>query len=108
MKLPTSLPQQQAPQPVQQIIQQPAHYQQPHQPRPPIPAPQGPSQVVVTDVNIPMGSMVMLALKWMIACIPAMIVMWIFMGVLAAVFGGLIAGLVGLGGGGGSIPPSMP
>jgi len=44
-------------------------------------------RVVVTDVQIPFGSMVVLLVKWALAAIPAMIILL----VLGSMFGGVIA-----------------
>ena len=54
------------------------------------------SEVVVTDVQIPFGSMVVLIIKWTIASIPAMLIVVILGLIASVVLGGLFAGLVGL------------
>ncbi|HEX9938371.1 MAG TPA: hypothetical protein VGB15_14645 [Longimicrobium sp.] len=56
-----------------------------------------PNRVVVTDVQIPFGDMVLLILKMMLAAIPAYILLFIVFSVLFAIFGGVLAGLMGLG-----------
>jgi len=48
------------------------------------------SKVEVTDINMPFSSMVWFMVKWAIASIPAIIVLWL----LFVMFGGLITGLV--------------
>ena len=49
--------------------------------------------VVITDIDMPFGSMVRFIVKWVIASIPALIILWIIMalfaGVLALLFGGV-------------------
>ena len=50
-----------------------------------------PSRVVVTDVQIPFGSMVVLILKFALASIPAAIILFI----LFAVFAGIFSAVVG-------------
>ena len=58
------------------------------------------SRVVVTDVEMPFGSMVTFMIKWALASIPAFLVLaaiGLVVGlILAALFGGAIAGLAGL------------
>jgi len=52
-----------------------------------------PQRVTVTDVDMPFGSMVVFIFKWTLASIPALILLFIVVGVCAAIFGGMIAGL---------------
>ena len=47
------------------------------------------SKVEVTDINMPLFSMVWFMVKWAIASIPAIIILWM----LFVIFGGLIGGL---------------
>jgi hypothetical protein len=47
------------------------------------------SKVEVTDINMPFFSMVWFMVKWAIASIPAIIILWL----LFVMFGGLLAGL---------------
>ena len=47
------------------------------------------SKVEVTDINMPFFSMVWFMVKWAIASIPAIIILWM----LFVMFGGLIGGL---------------
>ena len=51
-----------------------------------------PQSVVITDIDMPFGSMVRFIVKWVIASIPALIILWIlfaiFLGILAFLFGG--------------------
>ncbi len=54
-------------------------------------------RVVITGVQIPFGDMVVLILKFVLASIPAYIVIFIFIGILSAIFGGLLTGLMGAG-----------
>jgi len=44
--------------------------------------------VVLTDVRIPFGRMVLIILKWFLASIPAMIIVWLCMFLLALAVGG--------------------
>ena len=48
--------------------------------------PARPARVVVVDVDMPMGAMVRLLVKWAIASIPAMLILLLI--------GGLLAGLI--------------
>ena len=47
------------------------------------------SKVEITDINMPFFSMVLFMVKWAIASIPAIIILWM----LFVMFGGLIGGL---------------
>ncbi|KPK18264.1 MAG: hypothetical protein AMJ67_10725 [Betaproteobacteria bacterium SG8_41] len=51
----------------------------------------GTQQVVVTDIKIPFWSMVVLMVKWTLAAIPAIVILFIlgfiFFAVFAAIFG---------------------
>lgn len=48
------------------------------------------SHVVITDIKMPFLSMVVFMVKWAIAAIPALIILAILVGIIAAVFGGLV------------------
>jgi len=50
----------------------------------------------ITDVNIPFGRMIVIILKWMLASIPAMIVMYIIMFGIMLLFVGGVGGLAAL------------
>ena len=50
----------------------------------------GEQKVVVTDVRIPFMSMVVLMVKWVIASIPAMIILGTFAAIVAGLFGTII------------------
>jgi len=52
-----------------------------------------PVKVVISDFDMPFGSMVVFIVKWTLASIPALIILFIVGVVLAAVFGGVVAGL---------------
>lgn len=52
----------------------------------------GRQEVVVTDIKIPFLSMVVLLVKWALAAIPALIILFLIFGVLGAIFGGLFHG----------------
>jgi hypothetical protein len=47
------------------------------------------SEVVVVDVKIPFLSMVTLLVKWALASIPAIIILFIIGALLSALFGGI-------------------
>jgi hypothetical protein len=51
---------------------------------------------IITDIRIPFGRMVAIILKWMLASIPAMILMYLIMFVIMIVFAGGIGGLTAL------------
>ena len=53
-------------------------------------------KVVVADFNMPFTSMVSFMIKWVLAAIPAILILSIFLLIISAVFGGCIAGLTGL------------
>jgi hypothetical protein len=46
-------------------------------------------QVSVRDVSMPFGSMVVFILKWTLASIPAMLILFLIAMVLAGLFGGM-------------------
>ena len=52
-----------------------------------------PTRVQVTDINMPFASMVGFMVKWAIASIPALIILFFIVGIGAAVFGGVMAAL---------------
>jgi hypothetical protein len=51
-------------------------------------------QIVITDLDIPFNRLVVFILKWVLASIPAMIILWIFVAILAALFSGIFGGLL--------------
>jgi hypothetical protein len=51
-------------------------------------------EVQITDINIPFMSMVTLMVKWAIASIPAMIILFIMGAILTGIFGGILGGLI--------------
>jgi len=53
------------------------------------------NEVVVTDIQMPFLSMVFFMVKWVIASIPAFIILFIVFSVVAAIFGGVLFGLGG-------------
>ena len=61
--------------------------------------PAGAGRVVIAGVDIPFGDLVMLIIKVALASIPAYIILFILFMAVAAVFGGLFAGLAGMAGG---------
>ncbi|MEA2098300.1 MAG: hypothetical protein U9P70_04500 [Patescibacteria group bacterium] len=50
-------------------------------------------EVVVTDIQMPFGSMVVFMIKWAIATIPAAIILFILGVILMGILGGIGAGL---------------
>jgi hypothetical protein len=59
------------------------------------------THVVVTDIRIPFLSLMILTIKWVLASIPAFIILW-FIGMVAMMlFWALIGSLEGMGGMGG-------
>ena len=56
-----------------------------------------PIRVEVVNFDIPFGQMIWLTIKWTIAAIPALIVLAVLGAVVAAVLGGTLMGLGGLG-----------
>jgi hypothetical protein len=53
-------------------------------------------QVVIEDIRMPFGSMVVFMVKWAIASIPAMIILFVLSAVLFAILGVFFGGLAGL------------
>lgn len=54
------------------------------------------THVVVTDVQMPFGSMVSFMVKWIIASIPAVLIILIMVALTATVLGGFFGVLLGL------------
>jgi hypothetical protein len=52
-------------------------------------------QVSVRDVSMPFGSMVVFILKWTLASIPAMLIIFLVAMVLAGLFGGMFMAMRG-------------
>lgn len=52
-----------------------------------------PKEVVLTGIDMPFFSMVWFILKWTLASIPAMIILWVLGALLFALGGGVIAAL---------------
>ncbi|MFA5902829.1 MAG: hypothetical protein WC836_02770 [Desulfobacula sp.] len=50
-------------------------------------------EVVVSDIQMPFGSMVVFMIKWAIAAIPAAIILFILGAILTGVFAGIGSGL---------------
>ena len=57
-----------------------------------------PNYVVVTDIRMSFLSMVAFMVKWVIASIPAFIILSLIFGILMALFGGMMGNLSGMGG----------
>lgn len=47
--------------------------------------------VVVTDIKMPLGSMIVFMLKLMVASIPVVIIVWIVIGLLSLLIGAIFA-----------------
>lgn len=54
----------------------------------------GRTEVTVVDVQMPFGSMVVFILKWTLAAIPAMLILFILGMIFAMVAGGFLASLI--------------
>ena len=50
-------------------------------------------EVIVTDIQMPFGSMVTFMVKWVIASIPALIILFVLFAIVSAIFGGIFAGI---------------
>ena len=55
------------------------------------PQQRGPMGVVVTDIKMPLGSMIVFMLKLMVASIPVVIIVWIVIGLLSLLIGAIFA-----------------
>ena len=53
-------------------------------------------ETTITDIRIPFGRMVAIILKWMLASIPAMILMYLVMFIIMIIFAGGLGGLTAL------------
>ena len=51
------------------------------------------NQVTIVDIQMPFMSMVVFMIKWVIASIPAVIILGIGFAILGVVFGGMFGGL---------------
>ena len=51
----------------------------------------GEKGIIIKDIDIPFGRMIVIILKWMIASIPAVIILWVLMAmctmIISALFG---------------------
>ena len=56
------------------------------------------NQVVVTDIRIPFFSLMVLTIKWVLASIPAFIILWFITMVAMMLFWGLVGSLDNMGG----------
>jgi len=56
------------------------------------------NEVVITDIRIPFLSLMMLTIKWVLAAIPAFIILWFISMVAMMLFWGLIGSMDGMGG----------
>lgn len=54
------------------------------------------NKTVLVDIDIPFGRLVMIIIKIALASIPAMIVVWITLGLIMALFGGIFGGFGGM------------
>ena len=53
------------------------------------------NRVVITDVKIPFLSMVTLMVKWVLASIPAFLILAVLGAIVTAIFGGIFGGFFG-------------
>lgn len=51
---------------------------------------ENPREIIVTDIRMPFTSMVVFMIKWVIASIPALIILSLLFGLFSLLFGGLI------------------
>ena len=49
--------------------------------------------IIVTDIQMPFGSMVVFMVKWVIASIPAFIILFVLFVIVSAIFGGIVTGV---------------
>ena len=54
------------------------------------------NHVVITDIRIPFFSLMVLTIKWVLASIPALIILWLISMVAMMLFWGLIGSLDGM------------
>ncbi|WP_346891385.1 hypothetical protein [uncultured Roseibium sp.] len=54
------------------------------------------NKTVLVDIDIPFGRLVMIIIKIALASIPAMIVVWIILGLIMMLFGGIFGGFGGM------------
>lgn len=54
------------------------------------------NHVIVTDIRMPFLSMVIFMVKWVIASIPAFIILSLIFSVLMALFGGMMSNMGGM------------
>jgi uncharacterized membrane protein YvbJ len=54
------------------------------------------SRVIITDFEMPFGSMVRFLVKLALASIPAMLILFLILGIISAIFGGIFAGLLSM------------
>ena len=57
----------------------------------------GSNYVVVTDINMSFISMVIFMVKWVVASIPAFIILSVIGAVFMMLFGGIMSGMSGMG-----------
>lgn len=62
-----------------------------------LPPSSNPQPITVTDINIPFGRLVVLILKFMLASIPAVLIMYAIMAAMGLLLVGLLGGLGALG-----------
>jgi hypothetical protein len=55
-------------------------------------------EVVVTDIRIPFLSLMVLTIKWVLASIPAFIILWFISMIAMMLFWGLVGSIEGMGG----------
>jgi hypothetical protein len=53
-----------------------------------------PQKVIVTNIKMSFGAMVVFMIKWVLAAIPAFIILALIFGILSLIFGALVTGCV--------------
>lgn len=54
------------------------------------------ARITISNIDIPFGRMVAIILKWMLASIPAAMILWLVLTAVTLVFGGALAGCAAL------------
>jgi hypothetical protein len=74
--------------------------QPPLPPAPYVLTPVAAQTVVITDIDMSIGAMCRFMVKWVIAAIPAAIIIWVLLAIvgliIATIFGGVIHGIFGV------------
>ena len=54
------------------------------------------ARITISNIDIPFGRMVAIILEWMLASIPAAMILWLVLTAVTLVFGGALAGCAAL------------